>query len=87
MENTTLYILYNTGRHRMTDEMTPNTMLMATTDETLLLDYILDWYGDEYGCPEPENLRLVEEMGIDAVLDQQTDSLYIERVPLDQRLD
>lgn len=85
MENKTLYILYNTGSHRMTDEMNPNNMLMATTDEMLLLDYILDWYGEEYG-EEEENLRLVEEFGLDAIFDQQTDSLYIETVELDERL-
>lgn len=85
MENKTLYILYNTGSHRMTDEMTPNNMLMATTDKMLLLDFILDWYGEEYG-EEEENLRLVEEFGLDAIFDQQTDSLYIETVELDERL-
>lgn len=81
MESKTLYILYNTSSHRMTDEMTPNTMLMATTDPVLLLDYVLDWYEGE-----EENLRLVEEMGLDAVIDQMTDSLYIEEVELDTRL-
>lgn len=81
MESKTLYILYNTSSHRMTDEMTPNTMLMATTDPVLLLDYVLDWYEDE-----EENLRLVEEMGLDAIIDQITDSLYIEEVELDTRL-